>query len=90
MIILSISTNRPTPEFRALHKMTIHTCRMKMSHDRDMFSILNIYQIHSQGLKKTPWVTLGKAHVHVACISKTLNGHSMAFGYDHAFQIVEL
>ena len=46
--------------------------------------------MHSKGLKKTPWVTLGKANVHVACISKTLNGHSMAFGYDHAFQIVEL
>ena len=84
--MLSIYTN--TPEFRALHKMTIH--RMKMSHDRNMFSILNIDQIHSKGLKKTPRVTLGKAHVHVACISKTLNGHSMAFGYDQAFQIVEL
>ena len=88
MIMLSISTNRPTPEFRAQHKMTIH--RMKISHDRNMFSILNIHQIHSKGLKKTSWVTLGKANVHVACISKTLNGHSMAFGYDHAFQVVEL
>lgn len=76
MIMLSISTN--TPEFRALHKMAIH--RIKMSHDRNMFSILNIYQIHSKGLKKTPWVTLGKAHVHAACISMYINGHSMAFG----------